>query len=209
MKKNSLRTCLSKTVMALAVAWALVASWLSANLVISVCVELSCYALAFYVLLGGACVYVFDPNQPRGGFSRHWVVAFVVLVFVSACLTSNITFFYWKLRAIPQDAWAQMVSDLQGMGRQMEKDGKIYLTREDALPSSIQRLGLRFDYKGGGRNEVRSPDYNGVEVSVYFGNKMRGWGLCVGSKGFVESCFRGGRHIRVAPNAYFFVGSWG
>lgn len=194
----------------IAALWSATTPWLSANLVISVWTELAAYWLSLIAVLVGGFLCFGSHSRPRARiavFRRCLCVAFPLVVVVASWHWSNEQFFYWKMRAIPSNAWPQMVSDLETIGREVAQKGNNRLPWPVAPRESLHQLGLRQDYSGGMSSVLNSPEYSGVFAFIVFGNKVRSWGLFLGTERHVKKYCRGGTYTRVAPNAFFFVGS--
>jgi hypothetical protein len=141
---------------------------------------------------------------------RAYLVALLgVFMFFSAWLLSDRAFFHWKLKAIPRDAWPQMISDLEGFGRQAAESGAYHLPGPEKVPSSLRQLGLGQDFMGGPCQMYHSEEYSGVIASIEFGVKPRRWGLCLGTEHYLVGRFPGCWHASVGTNAFFFVGPRG
>jgi hypothetical protein len=155
------------------------------------------YWLALFAVAAGAwlCSKREDKSRARIGFVYLCLAISFVVVTVSWRFGSDRQFAFWKLKAIPSSAWAKMVSDLKEMGRQCAESGVQSISSQRAMPSSFRFLGLREDYAGGTGDVLHSSGYTGPVASAVFGNKGRGWGLCVGPENFVR---------RQAESGYFF-----
>jgi hypothetical protein len=198
--------------MTLAVVWSMVASWFSANRFITVGTELNSYWLCLGGVVVGAvaCIWNRSEGKPLLAVEMRYVVgvcAFVAVVSLS--LSSNRTFFFWKMRAIPAKAWPEMVSDLERVGKLSAESGTNYLSGAKAPPKSLQQLGLGNDYAGGSAQWVSFPDYRGVIADIEFGNKIRVWGLHFGPEKSLSEFCPNCRRVRVGQNAFFFLGSRG
>ena len=213
MRRILLGTRFGMALLALAVVWSVAAPWLSANRFMSVVWEFNSYCLCFLGVICAAAAYISGNSG-----SRTWVrtavryigAAGVLVVVVALWLSSNRAFFFWKVRAIPQSAWPEMLSDLDRIGRQSRESGYYDISASVAPPKSLQQLGTGTDYCGGTWTTVSSPEYNGVVAKITFGNKLRMWGIWVGPEEELTEFARPiCRRVRVAPNAYFFVASRG
>jgi hypothetical protein len=210
LKMKSILARTGAVIMGIASAWSVAAAPLAANRAISVSTELASYWLALFVVMGGGWLYVRNQNQlaaPTSLLGRRLAVLLALTVVMAAWFLSDRQFFFLKMRAIPQKAWPQMVSDLEEIGRQAAASGTNSLSSRIPLPRSLQQLGLREDYGGGMGNVWNSPEYTGPVAGVVFGNKVRHWGLCVGPETLAKEFCRGGSYVQVASNAYFFFGT--
>lgn len=198
--------------MALALGWSTCAPWLSANKLISVWTELTSYLTCLIVVICGAVLYIVSRNASKTWAridTRSVVALSAFLAVVALSLSSNRAFFFWKSRAVPVDAWSQMILDLERVARLSAETGTNYLSSAVPPPMSLRQLGLGNDYAGGSGHLVNSPEYTGVAADIEFGNKVRVWGLHVGSEMSLNEFCPDCRHRRVGPNAFFYVGSRG
>jgi hypothetical protein len=212
MKTSLRKDHVGAALMGIAVIWSIVAPWLSANNVITVWAELSTRWLLLLVLLFGASAHLGNLSRPwplRSFFCRCVAATFALMMFVAMWFLSDKAFLYWKMRAIPPEAWVQMVSDVEKVGRQSAESGTNCLSGTMPPPKSLQRLGLAGDYGGGSAQFVSRPEYTGLVVSIDFGYKVRGWGLFVGPEKLAKGHWPGFERRRVGTNAFFFIGSRG
>jgi hypothetical protein len=193
-----------------ATVWAVSAAWFSANRIIAVTSELALYWLSFIAVLVGWALHLDNRRAFTGSvqiLATPWAGAVALLVVLSAWLLSDGAFFRWKLRAVPPEAWSQMVLDLKSIAIPYP-EGDTVPSRK-VPPKSVQRLGLGHDFGVMNAWIVDAPGYPGVKAEVLFGYKSRAWGLWVGPEisllGFCPGC----RHVLVASNAFFFVGPRG
>jgi len=191
----------------LAALWSVGAACISANLIISVRAETASYWLCLFIFILGGALYLGTCSRcsALGFWTRCACTALGFTVLIASWRLSDKQFLYWKMRAIPPGAWAEMVTDLEALGRQAANANK-ELPQRKPLPKSLQRLGMQVDYKGGMGNVWNSPDYEGVFANIIFGYKSRCWGLFLGPASRAKTYCQGGACIRVAPNAFFFIG---
>jgi hypothetical protein len=198
--------------MALAVGWSAAAPWVSANKFITVWTELTSYWLCFMGVTWGAVAYAMNRSQSKtwlGTETRCIVGVCALAAVVALSLSSNRTFFFWKVRTIPTSAWPEMIADLEKVGKLSAESGTNYLSGAKAPPKSLQQLGLGNDYAGGSAHTVNFPNYSGVIADIEFGSKIRVWGLHFGPEQALSEFCPGCRRVRVGPNAFFYTGSRG
>lgn len=169
MNKNLIRSRAGLIVMGMCLLWTIGSTWLSAHNVISVFTELTSSSFALLVTIGAALYYVLnrDPSNGWLSFLARSVIGVgavlfvVVMIFVTTIrpqLYANSAFFYWTTRAIPTNAWQQMVSDLDKVGRQSLGTNDISERLHwNALPVSLRQLGLRRDYRVADAQQVGTP----------------------------------------------------
>jgi hypothetical protein len=191
-------------------AWSIMAPWFSAHKVICVTVEFASYWFAFVIALAGGYLFAGrTATVPVGSENVLWrrlCVGFVTLVLIMFWRSSDAQFGYWKKKAMRPEAWPQIVSDLKMIGAQSVSTGTKFSVLMKHPPKALQQLGCGEDYSGGFASAFSSPEYEGVTAGILFGYKDRSWGLCVGPESLARKYSRGNSLIRVASNAYFFIG---
>ena len=194
--------------MGLGAIWVIVATWLSANRVITVIAELASLWLCIAaVFLGGWCA-----TRTKEGEAKRLPIGLLaaglgIFVVVWAWFISDLAFFHWKLRSVPASAWAQIISDVQRIASPTPDGG--YMPTKNAAPKSVHELGLGDDFGCIHAWVESSSDYPGVRGDVLFGYKSRSWGLWLGPEKSLDSFCPGCRRALVAPKAFFFVGPRG
>jgi hypothetical protein len=195
--------------MGLGALWVIAATWFSATRVITVVAELASFWLCIAaVLLGGWCAYRARQNETKRFRIVTLTAALAVFVVAWALFLSDLAFFHWKLRSVPTNAWANMISDMQQIASPTADGGYIPKNKK-ALPSSVRELGLVDDYGCIHAWSDSSPAYPGVRGDVLFGYKSRMWGLWLGPEDSLDRFCPGCRRAPVAPKAFFFVGPSG
>ena len=194
--------------MGLGTIWAIAATWLSATRVITVVAELASFWLCIAaVCLGGWCASRANENGVKGYPIGPVTVVLAAIVVVWAWFLSDLAFFHWKLKSVPANAWAQIISDMQQIASPTQDGG--YMPSKKAAPKSVHQLGLGEDFSCIHAWVAPSSDYPGVAGDVLFGYKSRNWGLWLGPEKSLDSFCPGCRRVLVAPKAFFFVGPRG
>jgi hypothetical protein len=210
--RRSIRIPAGATLMWAAAGWSMIAPWLSANNFIAVRTELISYWAFLIVLMFAASAFLGNLRYSiptRLFVLRSLGVVCVSSVFMAGWLSSDKAFLHWKMRSIRGEAWPQMAFDLESLGREVAESGTAVLPASRVPPKSLLGLGSRLDYTGAMGSVLNSPQYTGIVANVTFGYKVRSWGLFLGPEEGARSYCRGGACLRVAPNAYFFVGPRG
>ena len=210
-KKTTFRKGTGVTIASLSLLWVGVAPWLSANLFISVWIELASYWFALLAFLIGCGLWIAD-GRPIGfgrSFYRELSAAICLGLLVANWRMSDAEFAFWKLRAIPPSLWSKMSQDLITSGQRLAESGENVFTKHAVLPNSLWQLGRKEDFKGGVANIWNSTEYRGVFAIITFGYKTRSWGLLCGPEERAMDYSRGGHYFQVGTNAFFFIGSRG
>jgi hypothetical protein len=207
-QSNTWTTWVGIVAMATAALWSIVASTLSAHGLITVSTELSSYFPCFVGCVVGMFLYLLDrPGFDVKGLSRLAIcVGFLLSVVIFWWGLGAKSFAFWKARMISPVQWAAMSGDLEGLITKLTPETARTgspISRTD-VPESLHALGLSRECRGGfayRRDEE-------TMVYVRYGNKVRSWGLFLGTKPMVRRQFPQCRVNEVSPNAFFFIGSY-
>ena len=186
------------------IAWALFASFFTANEYIESFAELVSYYISGVLTLIGLALIGF-PFVSLSKRMRTVLIAVTVAALCTvmcACIYSDETFMFWKLRSTSATTWKQMSDDLQVFGRTVAKEDSSGLGnfRHMKMPSSFAALGLNREFAGGNAG-------GGLNPYVFYGStKGRRWGIVIGSNYFSGGNWALSKRIMVSDNAYFFVG---
>ncbi len=200
--------CAGTVSMALGSGWIIASTWLAAHRLITVFTELrSLWPCVAAVCFGGWCIY----RTIEGGSKRYVIglvtAALVVFIPVWAWFLSDAAFFHWKLKSLPPNTWAQVISDIQRIASPTSDGG--HMSSRKGAPKSVQQLGLGEDFRGINAWAETSSNYPGVRGDVLFGYKSRSWGLWLGPEERLDDFCPGCWRAPVASKAYFFVGPRG
>lgn len=144
------------------------------------------------------------------GLYRLAFSGFFVLVVVLFWLGLGAkVFVYWKARAIPQEEWNQMRSDLENLFNKRAKEelNGGWMFGSESVPESLKKLGLQSDCRGGFAC-LNFAGHGEKVVYVYYGSKNRTWGLWVGSRAMAELKFSKCKIVAVAADAFLFFGKF-
>jgi hypothetical protein len=189
--------------------WAVATTWLAAHGFITVIAELASVCLCLVaVFLGGWCACRTSKDETKKLPIGLVAAALWIFVVVWAWLISDLAFFHWKLRSLPPNTWARMVSDMRQMAKS-NPDAFYLPANKYPPPMSVRKLGLGDDYSCMHVCAESSAAYPGVRGDVLFGYKVRNWGLWLGPEKSLNRFCPGCRRTLVAPKTYFFVGPRG
>jgi len=163
------------------------------------------FACLLAVICGVFCIIKIVKGKSWKTIIRNCLSAFALLLVLGAWIFSNELFTYWKMRAVPPDAWQQMATDLMKLAKESPTTEKLqpWSSHASQLPESTKPIGLPEDYAAGhGGTDMWGE--SGVTVLLTYGNRARTWGLYVGT----EEGARQGKYrtIPVAQNAFFYIG---
>jgi hypothetical protein len=196
--------------MVLAALWSVSATWFSAHLLVPVFAELASYWACSLGVVGAWLVHSHIRGELAGSgrlIASPWPGPVSLVLVLASWLLSDFSFFHWKLRAIPREAWSQMVADLRQVAVPNLESAPN--TNREPPPASVRQLGMKCDTGAWRSWKVDHPGYPGFKADVLLGYKSRSWGLWVGPEKSLEAWCRGCRRARVTTNSYFFVGPRG
>jgi hypothetical protein len=200
-------------VVVVAIIWAFVSVWLSANQVIRPVRE--GIGLSYLFALFGT-IYHWTKIVSKSAKPLNVVlaVAIPICAFITVRFASrhaNEMFSAWKMQSVSQEAWSDMISDLERLPKLPSSDQiqntqmwHCFLRIED-LPPSFSKLGRPTDFQSG---ELFHSETNGrrmVSAQIWYGGRYREWGLVVGSNDDSNSVSDQRCKRLVRTNAWFFV----
>jgi hypothetical protein len=204
-RTNSLTVSVNKAaivIAAVAVLWAIIASWLTANEVIGVATEFTTYSCSFGSVLVCGLLNLWLRSNRRLLSTLLKIVAILgaLTVIIVACRFSDGTFTFWKMRTVKPSEWHQMISDLLMLDKRGRETNTKININHDETPKSFGSLGLLSDCMGGHAGIGNDP-------AIFYGVKSRRWGLEIGSNDFSHGRWATFKRVQVGENAWFFVGS--
>lgn len=187
----------AKGMMAASVMTAIFGSFLTACGAFGVLTEFFVYWLCFlFIGLAGSVLVLSNRQDKRCRLMVATATLCLLCMAIAAEYYSNSTFLFWKLRLANQAEWKRKAESLKELAKSDETDSKNL--SYGILDSSLRGLGSASDFCGG--------QSSGVNPILIFGVKSRRWGLVIGEEPLKYGQRAKFKRVRVAENAWFFVG---